>query len=97
MYTALKVSTRSEEDPDSKHVICVNNADYRSIDEVNRVRDELRRLGVTQRIAYINQTFISIVAYIRRIAGEFGLRAITFDRKQSWETRIVQFFLNRKN
>ena len=94
---SAKVSTHSEEDPDSKHVICVNNADYRSIDEVNRVRDELRRLGVTQRIAYINQTFISIVAYIRRIAGEFGLRAITFDRKQSWETRIGQFFQNKKN
>jgi hypothetical protein len=49
---SAKVSPRGEEDFEFKHVICVNNADYRSMDEVNRVRDELRRLGVTSRIPY---------------------------------------------
>jgi Domain of unknown function (DUF1917) len=50
---SASVSTRDErEDLPSTHVICVYNADYTSVAEVNRVRDELRRLGVTERIAY---------------------------------------------
>ena len=69
---SAKVSTRSEEDPDSKHVICVNNADYRSIDEVNRVRDELRRLGVTQRIAYKPDIYIHCRIYPK---NSWGIRA----------------------
>jgi hypothetical protein len=47
-----KVSSREEQDPADRHVICVYNTDYRSMDEVKRVRDELRRLGVTERISY---------------------------------------------
>jgi Domain of unknown function (DUF1917) len=47
---SAKVSTRNEEE--SRHVICVYNADYRSMADVNRVRDGLRRLGVTNRIGY---------------------------------------------
>ena len=50
--TSAKVSPRDEEEPSSKHVICVYNGDYRSMEEVNRVRDALRRLGVKERIAY---------------------------------------------
>jgi len=50
--TSAKVSARDENDPTHEHVICVYNADYRSVVEVYRIRDELRRLGVTNRIAY---------------------------------------------
>ena len=39
---SAKISTRDEEDLDFRHVICVYNADYRSMVEVNRVRDGLR-------------------------------------------------------
>ena len=47
---SAKVSTRDEsEDLPSTHVIY---ADYRSMTEVSRVRDELWRLGVTERILY---------------------------------------------
>ena len=50
---SAKVSTRDEsEDLPSTHVFCVYNADYRSMTEVSRVRDELWRLGVTERILY---------------------------------------------
>ena len=49
---SAKVSTRDEKDPAYRHVICVYNADYRSMAEVNRVRDGLRRLGVKERIGY---------------------------------------------
>ena len=49
---AAKVSTRDESDLASKHVICVHSADYTSTEDVNRIRDELRRLGVEQRIPY---------------------------------------------
>jgi hypothetical protein len=49
---SAKVSPRNEEDPASRHVICVYNADYRSMAEVNRVRDGLRQLGVKARIGY---------------------------------------------
>jgi Domain of unknown function (DUF1917) len=48
--TSAKVSPRDEEN--FRHVICVYNADYRSMAEVNRVRDGLRRLGVKKRIGY---------------------------------------------
>ena len=50
-----KVSPRDAENlenPASRHEICVYNADYRSLAEVSRVRDELRRLGVKERIWY---------------------------------------------
>ena len=47
---SAKVSTRKEEG--SSHVICVYNSDYRAMAEVNRVRDELRRLGVDGHITY---------------------------------------------
>ena len=50
--TAAKVSPRNEEDPAYEHVICVYNADYTSETEVNKVRDELRRLGVKEPIWY---------------------------------------------
>jgi len=51
--TSAKVSPRDEgEDPAYRHVICVYNSDYRSMAEVNRIRDGLRRLGVKERIAY---------------------------------------------
>jgi Domain of unknown function (DUF1917) len=49
---STKVSTRDKNDPRFKHVICVYNADYTSMAEVNGVRDELRRLGVEERIGY---------------------------------------------
>ena len=49
---SAKVSPCNKDDPASGHVICVYNADYRSIAEVNRVRDGLRRLGVRERIGY---------------------------------------------
>ena len=48
--SSATVSTRKEGHP--RHLICVSNADYRSVEEVNRVRDELRQLGVIKRIAY---------------------------------------------
>jgi hypothetical protein len=44
------VSTRNMEY--SKHVICVYNTDYRSTTEVNRIRGELRQLGVKWDISY---------------------------------------------
>jgi hypothetical protein len=47
-----KVSTRDKNDPRSRHVICVYNADYTSMADVYRVRDELWRLGVKDRIGY---------------------------------------------
>ena len=49
---SAKVSPRNEDDPASGHVICVYNADYKSIAEVNRVRGGLRRLGVKERTGY---------------------------------------------
>ena len=49
---SAKVSGRDKEDVPSMHVISVYNADYRSLADVYRVRDELRRLGVERRIAY---------------------------------------------
>jgi hypothetical protein len=49
---SAKVTARDEQEPRYKHVICVYNADYRSMAEVTRVRDELKRLGVTERLAY---------------------------------------------
>ena len=36
----------------NRHVICVYNDDYRSMEEVNRIRDRLRELGVKERIYY---------------------------------------------
>ena len=47
-----RVSTRNKKDHRSSHVIYIYNADYRSIEEVNRVRDGLRELGVKDRIFY---------------------------------------------
>jgi Domain of unknown function (DUF1917) len=49
---SAKVSTRDQEDLPSTHVINVYNADYRSMEEVDRIRDRLRRLGVKERIGY---------------------------------------------
>jgi len=49
---SAKVSTRDERDRAYKHIIYVYNSNYRSMAEVIRVRDELRRLGVTKPIAY---------------------------------------------
>jgi hypothetical protein len=37
---------------DSRRVICVYTYDYEDIDDVRRIRAELRRLGVTDRIPY---------------------------------------------
>jgi hypothetical protein len=45
---AAKVSPRS----DSEHVICVFTRDYTDVDDVNRVRDGLRRIGVENVIGY---------------------------------------------
>ena len=47
-----KVSTRDEWDSASRHVICVYNDDYTSMADVDRIRDELRRLDVKGRIPY---------------------------------------------
>jgi hypothetical protein len=51
MGSSATVSTHNEGHP-RRHIICVTNADYRSLAEVNRVRDELRQLGVNKRISY---------------------------------------------
>ena len=83
---SAKVSTRDEKDLDFRHVICVYNADYRSMAEVNRVRDGLRRLGVKE----INQTFIHIIAsYIWTIAGVFHHRVTILDRIFKSSTRLL--------
>jgi hypothetical protein len=79
---SAKVSTRDEEDARSRHVICVYNlnADYRSMADVNRVRDHdgLPRLGVKE--LDVNRTFIHIVAYIITIAGVFRHVVTILDR-----------------
>ena len=49
---SAKVFLRDEDDPSSSHTICVYNADYGSISEVNGVREGLRRLGFKMRIGY---------------------------------------------
>ena len=49
---SAKVSTRDKKDVPSTHVISVYNADYGSLADVYRVRGELRRLGVEERISY---------------------------------------------
>jgi Bles03-like protein len=69
-----KVSTRDE--ISNRHVICVYNADNRSQEGVNRVRDGLGQLGVKR------QTFIHIVAYIWKIADIFRLRVTIVDSIQ---------------
>ena len=69
---SAKVSTRDErEDHPSTHVICVYNADYRST-EVTRVRDELRRLGVTESIPYKPEIFTHCGIYSN---NSWGIRA----------------------
>ena len=69
---SAKVSTRDErEDHPSTHIICVYNADYRST-EVTRVRDELRRLGVTESIPYKPEIFTHCGIYSN---NSWGIRA----------------------
>ena len=50
--TRAKVSPRNWNKLGSKHLICIYNDDFRSMEDVSRVRDELRRLGVKDRISY---------------------------------------------
>lgn len=61
---SAKVSTRDEEDLDFRHVICVYNADYRSMAEVNRVRDGLLQLGVKERIGYKPDIYTHCLIYL---------------------------------
>ena len=49
---SAKVSTRDKKNSSSRHVICVYTSDYRSMTDVNRVREGLRQLGVKGRIGY---------------------------------------------
>jgi hypothetical protein len=54
---SARVSADDERNRAYKHIIYVYTADYKSTAEVIRVRDELRRLGVKQRIAYKPEIF----------------------------------------
>lgn len=47
--TAAKVSPKNDDD---RHVICVYNRDYTDEDDVDKVRNGLRRLGVRWKIGY---------------------------------------------
>lgn len=50
---SAKVSTAAARDNDnSNHVICVYTKDHRNKQDVMRVREELRRLGFTQKLPY---------------------------------------------
>ena len=61
-----KVSPRSVK---TQHVICVYNSDYTSVAEVNRVRDELRLLGVNKRILYKPDVYTHCGIYKDNIWG----------------------------
>ena len=67
-YSAM-VSPRKVKITASEHVICVFNSDYTSMAEVNRVRDELRLLGVKERIWYKPDVYTHCGIYRDNIWG----------------------------
>jgi len=49
---SAKVSTFLNPNTTKSYMICVYTADYTNLDDVNQVRQQLRELGITQKIPY---------------------------------------------
>ncbi|KAJ3158385.1 hypothetical protein HDU86_002851 [Geranomyces michiganensis] len=65
--TAAKVAPRS--DNGTCHVVCIYTRDYTDAADVARVRDALRRLGVTERIVYKPDLYTRCEIYKRNPWG----------------------------